>query len=97
MGRTAGANPGRIQGIPLAAGPQHEEDGIHGAAVVDPRVMAPPRMRFARRQQGLNPLPKRIRDPPTIVFVGVWHSPSLSLTRFATFLPADWSFKLLLG
>src|SRR5262249_7610378 len=44
VGRTAGADAGGIQGVPLAAGAEHEEDGVHGLAVIDARVMAAQRV-----------------------------------------------------
>jgi hypothetical protein len=56
--RAAGTNAGGAEGIPLAAGAQGEEDGIHGAAVIDARPLAAQRMRWPRGQERLNPLPR---------------------------------------
>jgi hypothetical protein len=41
MGGTAGTDARHIQRIPLTAGAEHEEDGIHGFPVIDTRPMAP--------------------------------------------------------
>jgi hypothetical protein len=38
-----------VQGVPLTTRPQHEEDGIHGLAGFDRRVMTAQRMRLAGR------------------------------------------------
>jgi hypothetical protein len=40
MGRGPGAEDGRIEGLPGAAGAQHIEDGIHTDAVRGPRLAA---------------------------------------------------------
>jgi hypothetical protein len=47
MGGTAGTDAGLVQGIPLTARAQHEEDGIHGPAIIDAWPVAPERMRLA--------------------------------------------------
>jgi hypothetical protein len=47
MGNTVGADPGGVQRPPLAAGAQHEENGIHGLAIIDAGPMAPQGMWFA--------------------------------------------------
>jgi hypothetical protein len=39
-----------MQGLPLAAGAEDEEDGIHGLAVIDAGPMAPERVRLPRRE-----------------------------------------------
>ena len=67
MRRTAGADPGGIEGIPLAAGAQHEENGVHGGAIVHPRSMTPERVGLSRWQERLDPLPQGIRDAPSPV------------------------------
>jgi hypothetical protein len=41
MGGTTGTDLRLVQGIPLAAGTQHEKDGIHRFAIIDARPMAP--------------------------------------------------------
>jgi hypothetical protein len=50
MRRRARADVGRVERVPLAARPQHEEDGVHSIAVWHPWVMAAERMRLARRE-----------------------------------------------
>ena len=52
VGGTAGTDAGRIQRIPLAARAEHEEDGIHGLAIIDAGPMAPQGMRFAGGKSG---------------------------------------------
>jgi hypothetical protein len=51
MGTTAGTNAGGIQGVPLTAGPQHKENGVHRPAVGHPRIVTAEWMRFTRRQE----------------------------------------------
>jgi hypothetical protein len=41
VGGTAGTDARGVQGIPLAASAQHEEDGIHGLAIIDAWPMTP--------------------------------------------------------
>jgi hypothetical protein len=64
MGGTAGADTRLMQRIPLAAGAEHEEDGIHCLPIIDAGPMAPQGVRFARREQRLDALPQRVRDTP---------------------------------
>jgi len=64
MGRTAGADAGGVQSVPLAAGAQPKEDGVHGLAVVHTRVVAAQGVRFGRREQGGDLGPQFIRDLP---------------------------------
>jgi len=64
MGRTAGADAGLVQGIPLAPGPKHKEDRVHGRAVIDPRVVPAPGMESGEWQQHPDLLPKVVRKPP---------------------------------
>jgi hypothetical protein len=53
-----------MQRIPLAAGAEHEEDGIHRLPIIDAGPMAPQGVWFARREQRLDALPQRVRDTP---------------------------------
>jgi hypothetical protein len=48
--RRTGTDACGVQGIPLTTRPQHEENGIHGLAGLDRRVMTAQRMRLAGRQ-----------------------------------------------
>jgi hypothetical protein len=41
MGRTTGTDIRRVQRIPLAAGAEHEKDGVHRFAIIDAGPMAP--------------------------------------------------------
>jgi hypothetical protein len=67
MGRTLGADPRGAEGGPLAAGAEDEEDGVHGLAVGDARVMAAEGVGLAGRQQRLEALPQRVGDAPAII------------------------------
>jgi hypothetical protein len=74
MGGTTGTDLRLVQCIPLAPGTEHEKDGIHGFAIIDPRPMAPQRVWLARREQRLDALPQLIRDTPvTVGLRGVRH------------------------
>jgi hypothetical protein len=64
MGRTTGAEARVVQGIPLATGPQDEENGIHGPTIIDAGPMAPQGVRFTRREQWRDALPQLVRDTP---------------------------------
>jgi hypothetical protein len=57
MGGTTGTEARLVQRIPLAAGAEHEEDGIHRLPIRDAGPMAPQGVRFARREQRLDALP----------------------------------------
>ena len=59
-----GAEPRRRERVPLAAGAQAEEDGVHRAAVIHARVVAPERVRLAGRQQRGDLGPERIGRAP---------------------------------
>src|SRR6266545_277685 len=67
VGTALGAEAGGGQRIPLAAGAQHEENGVHGGSVVHPRVMTTERVGLSRRNQRLDLCPKIVRDAPPIV------------------------------
>src|SRR5947209_5603978 len=58
------ADPGLVEGVPLASGAKAEEDGVHGRPVTDPWVVAAQRVRLARGKERLNPLPQLIRSAP---------------------------------
>jgi hypothetical protein len=57
MGGTVRAEAGGIQGTPLTAGAEHEEDGIHGLPIIDAPPMAPQGVRFARGEKRLDTFP----------------------------------------
>ena len=64
MGRTAGADCGGIERIPLAAGSKHEEDGVHGGAVGHGGSVAAQGMGLSWGQERLDTFPQRVRDAP---------------------------------
>ena len=67
VGRGVRADAGGVQGPPLAAGAEHEEDGVHGLAVGDPGVVAAQRMGGPGRQQRYDAFPQRVGDTPLII------------------------------
>src|SRR5262245_16080718 len=64
MGGTTRAGAHLVQRIPLAASAEHEENGIHRLATLDPGPMAPQGVRFARREQRHDELPSFVRNTP---------------------------------
>ena len=71
VGRAAVADAGGIQGIPLTAGAQHEEDRVHGAARIDRFAVAAQGMGLAGREQRLDAFPQFVRDAPAVIFHGI--------------------------
>src|SRR4029450_6224279 len=67
VGTTLGADPRGVQRFPLAAGAQHKENGVHGAAVVHARVMATERGGLSQGDQRLHLGPEFVREAPTII------------------------------
>jgi hypothetical protein len=67
MRRGGGAQGRLVQRIPLAAGAQHKEDGVHRRAVRHPRVMAAQRVVWPRWQQWFHLRPQFVRQPPAII------------------------------
>jgi hypothetical protein len=57
MGRTTGTDLRLVQRIPLAPGAEHEQDGIHGFAIIDAGPMAPQRVGLPRWEQRLDAFP----------------------------------------
>ena len=53
-----------MQRLPLAAGAEHKEDGIHGLAILDAGPMAAQRVGLAWREQGLEALPPFVWETP---------------------------------
>jgi hypothetical protein len=73
MGGTTGADARLLQRIPLAAGAEHEENGIHCRAILDTGPMAPQGVQFAQREQRHDALPQLVRNTPiTTVFLVVF-------------------------
>jgi hypothetical protein len=73
MGGTTGANARLLQRIPLAAGAEHEENGIHRRAILDTGPMAPQGVQFTPREQRYDALPQLVRNTPiTAVFLVVF-------------------------
>ena len=71
MGGTTGTEARLMQSIPLAAGAEHKEDGIHGLAILDAGPMAAQRMGLAWREQGLEAVPQFVRDTPITPYLCV--------------------------
>src|SRR5512135_1925540 len=97
MGRGMGTDASRIQGLPLTAGAQHEEDRIHRGTIRNTRAMAAQRVNRSWRKQSLDLLPEFIRHPPAVVFVccfpGVYReSPVMAdgIRRGGTGLAGGW-------
>jgi hypothetical protein len=53
-----------MQSLPLAAGAEHKEDGLHGLAIIDEGPMAAQRVGLAWREQGLDAVPQCVGDTP---------------------------------
>jgi len=67
MGRGVATDPGRVERAPLAACAQDEEDGVHGGAVRNARVMASEWVRLPRGQQRFHLCPEGVGDSPAII------------------------------
>jgi hypothetical protein len=67
MSRGAWAELGGVQGLPLATGAQHEEDGLQADAVILAGATAAEAMGvLVNGQQGLQLLPQNIRNAPRL-------------------------------
>jgi hypothetical protein len=67
MSRGAWAEPRGVQGLPLAAGAQDEEDGLHADAVGGARPAAAEAVRvFMFGQQLRDAVPEVVRDVPLV-------------------------------
>ena len=53
-----------MQSMPLAAGAEHKEDGLHGLAIIDAGPMAAQRVGLAWREQGRDAVPQFVGDTP---------------------------------
>jgi hypothetical protein len=92
MGGATGTDARLVQRIPLAAGAEHEEDGIHRLPILDAGPMAPQGVRFARREQRLDALPQLVRNTPiTVGFLVVVMHPCGSYRR--EFFPTGYHQK----
>jgi hypothetical protein len=69
MGGTTGTDVGGIQGVPLAPSTQHEENGIHGFAIIDTGPMAPQRVQLPRREQRLDVCPQLVGHAPITAYL----------------------------
>jgi hypothetical protein len=67
MGGTTGTEARLMQGMPLAARAEDEEDGIHRLALLDAGPMTPQGVRLARREQRHDVLPQLIGNTPITV------------------------------
>ena len=96
MGGTTSTDLRLVQGMPLATGTEHEKEGIHGFALIDPRPMAPHRVWLARREPRRDALPQRIRDTPvTVGLLVVVRQQGGSLSR--AFFPIGYQDNSLMG
>jgi hypothetical protein len=96
MGRTTGTETGRIQRVPLAAGPQDEENRIHGLTIINAGSMAPQRVQLPWRKQPLEAFPQLVRHAPiTMYFLLVGAHRTGSCGR--EFLPTGYHQDRLLG
>lgn len=69
----ARADPRRIQGVPLAASAEHEQNGRHRVSVRDPRPVASQRMHRPRWQQRLDLGPQLVRQFPALASRRLFH------------------------
>jgi hypothetical protein len=60
-----------MQHIPLAAGAEHIEAGLHGLAIIDAGPMAAQRVGLAWREQGLDAVPPFVGDTPIMPYLCV--------------------------
>lgn len=67
MRRRTRANARRVQGVPVAAGTQHEQDRVHRVAVGHAWVVTPKWMRFVGWDQWLDLPPKSNGDSPPVI------------------------------
>src|SRR5262245_23256665 len=67
MGGAAGTNSRRVQSVPLTAGAEDKEDGIHRPALIDAGPMTPQGMQFPCREQGHDAHPQHIWDAPAVI------------------------------
>jgi hypothetical protein len=74
VGSGAGAEAGGVQGLPLAAGAEDEEDGFHADAVGGRRLTAPEGVGVdARRDEGGHRRPQVVGDAPLVLNVRTFH------------------------
>jgi hypothetical protein len=74
VGGGAGDEAGGVQGLPLAAGAEDEEDGLQAVAVTAARAAAAEAVGvLALRDQGLDQLPEVVVQPPVVRHGGFSH------------------------
>jgi hypothetical protein len=83
MGGGAGAELGGVQRLPLAAGAEHEEDGIHTFTVIGAGPASAEAVPVGvHREQDLHLFPKRIGDTPLVRRCGRCHGqPSVRIHK----------------
>ena len=69
MGAAGVADLRGAQGVPLHAGAQHQQDGVHDLPVGDAPAVSAQGVRWRWRQERLDALPEPVRDAPAIVAV----------------------------
>jgi hypothetical protein len=67
MRRRTAAQACPVKRIPLNAGAQHKQNGIHRIAVGNARIVTAQGMRLAQWQQRLDLLPQLVRNTPSVV------------------------------
>src|SRR5665647_2324140 len=73
MGAARVADRGGGKSVPLHAGAQHQQDGVHHPAVGDARTVTAQRVRRRRRQQRLDLLPQPVWHAPAVVALDESH------------------------
>jgi hypothetical protein len=82
VGGRAGAEFGGIEGLPLAAGAQDIQDGLHAEAIVLARAAAAEAMGvLVRGQQELDALPQVIGDAPVVGDGAAVHGGALCMSN----------------
>jgi hypothetical protein len=83
--RGAGQEAGGVQGLPLAAGAQDVQDGLHAEAIVGPRPAAAEAVRVrVLGQQEFHALPEVVGDTPLIRDVAPGHRPASASRQLLT-------------
>jgi hypothetical protein len=73
MGGTTGADARLLQRLPLAAGAEHDANGLQRCAILATGPMAPQGVQCAPREQRYEALPQLVRHTPiTAVFLVVF-------------------------
>src|SRR5665647_3304536 len=88
MGAAGVADPRGAQGVPLHAGAQHQQDGVHDLPIGDAPAVSAQRVGRRQRQQRRDLLPQPVRHAPAVVAVDESHE-SLLMSGSSRFSSAD--------